>query len=176
MQSASKHVEWLASYARRKYSEFLVAVGIVVVLLLGDIPAALGQFPISNGFLVYNLALLGVTIGLIIMGRMRRNLRRYVVEDYRVTFPVWRDLIPSGLPLSTIVFCSLEPSSSRRLVGAVELTISKAPADGIATVAANTSDFGSHNLDDLLARLPPETMAPGYAWEYRDSLTRRRRR
>ena len=52
----------------------------------------------------------------------------------------------------------------------------EAPADGIANVAANMSDFGSHNLDDLLARLPPETMAPGYAWEYRDSLTRRRRR
>src|SRR2546427_12953325 len=118
MQSASKHVEWLASYARRKYSEFLVAAGIVVVLLLGDIPAALGQFPISNGFLVYNLALLGVTIGLIIMGRMRRNLRRYVVEDYRVTFPVWRGLISSCLPLSPIVFFSLRPGSGPRPLGA----------------------------------------------------------
>src|SRR5437879_2355142 len=123
MQSASKHVEWLASYARRKYTEFLVAAGLALTLLLADVPAARGEVPVNNGVLVLNAVLLAVTAGLVVMGRMRRNLRRYVIEDYRVTLPVWSNLIPPGLPLSTIVHCALEPSSSRRLVGAVQLTI-----------------------------------------------------
>src|SRR5437879_3707557 len=163
MLPASKHVEWLASYARRKYSEFVGGAGIMVALLVGDVPAALGQFPISNGFLVINLVLIAVAIGLVVMGRMRRNLRRYVVRDYRVTLPVWPDLIPADLPISSIVYCTLEPSSSQRLAGAVELKISIASAQGTTKVGANMSDFGSHNLDDLVARLSPEVMAPGYS-------------
>src|SRR5437879_9040248 len=48
---------------------------------------------------------------IVVFWRQKRNFRRYVIENERVTFPVWGNFVPERFPIADVATVLLVPSS-----------------------------------------------------------------